>query len=182
MKIPIVSLHVEPRPYSLRLLSVVITLLAGSALADEAMPRASARLLLEQPEWLQPGRCVRYEEGGGGWVMTEPVFYLQGRVLETAVQTRPAPVCPEAPGKQAGQYSRAEFVRLVAAQPCVAPGKSVRDVRLGLVRLSVSDWETPHARRAENLGRLYRGLFLDQPLSQGVEIELEADLLAPCAE
>ncbi|MDR0775823.1 MAG: hypothetical protein LBE81_04195 [Azonexus sp.] len=181
MKIPIMLVNFEPRLFSMCLLLAVLAVLAGSAVADEPVSHPSARLLADSPEWLQPGHCVRYEEGGGGWVMTEPVYYLQGIVLEAAVRTLRTPVCPEVPGKQAGQYSRAEFVRLVAAQPCVAPGRPVRDEQLGLVRLRVIDWETPHARRAENVGRLYRGLFLDQPLHQGVEIELEADLLVPCA-
>ncbi|WP_309269255.1 hypothetical protein [Azonexus sp.] len=163
------------------MLLAVLAVLAGSAAADEPVLHPSARLLVDSPEWLLPGRCVRYEEGGSGWVMTEPVYYLQGTVLEAAVSTRRTPVCPEVPGKQPGQYSRAEFVRLAAAQPCIAPGRPVRDEQFGLVRLRVTDWETPHARRAENVGRLYRGLFLDQPLRQGAEIELEADQLVPCA-
>lgn len=162
-------------------LLAVLLALADPAVADEIVSRPSASLLLASPEWLQAGRCVRYEEGGGGWLMTEPVYHLQGVVLEAAVRAWHTPVCPGVPGKQPGQYSRAEFVRLVAAQPCVAPGRPGRDERLGVVRLRVTDWETPHARRAENAGRLYRGLFLDQPLRQGAEIELEADLLLPCA-
>jgi hypothetical protein len=44
----------------------------------------------------------------------------------------------------------------------------------------VTDWETPHAVRAANAGRLYRGMFLDRKLEKGMEIELEADLLAVC--
>lgn len=156
--------------------------LAGPAAADEAAPRPSARLLLDHPELFQPGRCLRYEEGGGGWVMTEPVYYLHGTVLGAEVRTRRTPVCPEVPGKQPGQYTRAEFLRWLEAQPCIAPGRPARDERIGLVRLRVSDWETPHARRTENAGRLYRGHFLDRLLSQGVEIELEADLLVPCAD
>jgi hypothetical protein len=48
--------------------------------------------------------------------------------------------------------------------------------------LRVESWETPHATRAANAGRLFRGMFIDQPLSKGLEVELEADLLSICAE
>jgi hypothetical protein len=54
------------------------------------------------------------------------------------------------------------------------------EAQLGLVRLRVDSWETPHARRAANAGRLYRGMYIDQALRQGMEIELEADLLGSC--
>jgi hypothetical protein len=92
------------------------------------------------------------------------------------------PVCPEVPEKAVDHYSRDEFNRLARAAPCVSAERFRRAVQLGLVRLRVSDWETPHARRAATAGRLYRGLFIDQALSQGVKIEVEADLLVRCAE
>ena len=84
-------------------------------------------------------------------------------------------------GKQMRQYTREEFVRHALAYPCVAEGVPESEVQLGIVRLRVTDWETPHARPAENAGRLYRGLFLDRPLEIGMEIELEADLLGVCS-
>lgn len=160
---------------------LALALLAAPALADDAALRPSARLLFKHPELLQPGHCVRYEEGGSGWVLTEPVFYLKGSVVAAEVRSRRLPVCPQVPGKEPAQYSRAEYLRLLAAHPCVAPGEPERDEQIGMVRLRVSDWETPHARRAENAGRLYRGRFLERPLQPGMEIELEADLLALCS-
>ncbi|HEX6736383.1 MAG TPA: hypothetical protein VF096_16360 [Azonexus sp.] len=165
----------------MRLLILALAALAAPALADDAALRPSARLLFKHPELLQPGHCVRYEEGGRGWVVTEPVFYLKGTVLAAEVRSRQLPVCPQVAGKDPGQYSRAEFVRLAQASPCVAPGTPVRDEQIGIVRLRVTEWETPHARRAENAGRLYRGMFLERPLQQGLEIELEADLLGLCS-
>ena len=47
-------------------LFVALLLLATPALAAEPALRSSARLLFKQPEMLQPGRCVAYEEGGNG--------------------------------------------------------------------------------------------------------------------
>ncbi len=166
----------------MRLLLLVLAVLATPVLASEPVLRPSARLLFKYPELLQSGHCVRYEEGGAGWVATDPLFYLKGTVLAAEVRSRRLLTCPEVPGKEPAQYSREEFVRLAQALPCVAAGVPERDEQIGVVRLRVNDWETPHARRAENTGRLYRGMFIDRPLERGMEIELEADLLTICQE
>ncbi|KAB2924957.1 MAG: hypothetical protein F9K30_08550 [Dechloromonas sp.] len=164
----------------MRLPLLLLALLVSPALADEPLLRPSARLLFKYPELLQPGHCVRYEEGGAGWVITDPLFYLKGSVVAAEVRTRRLQACPEVPDKELSQYSRAEYVRLALAQPCLQAGTPERDEQIGVVRLRVTDWETPHARRAENAGRLYRGMFIDRPLARGMEIELEADALAVC--
>lgn len=159
---------------------LVLALLAGSALADESALRPSARLLFKQPELLQAGRCVIYEEGGAGWLLTDPVYYIKGKVLAAEVKTRHLGRCPEVPGKTIEQYSREEFNRHAQAHPCVSADVAERDEQVGVVRLSVTAWETPHARQMASKGRLYRGMFIDKPLAKGMEIELEADLLGPC--
>lgn len=164
----------------MKIFLVALTLLALPALAEEAALRPSARLLFKQPELLQPGSCVFYEEGGAGWIVTEPVYYLKGKVISAEVRTRHLGVCPQVPGKTIGQYSRDEFNRQVLASPCVSPGVPERDEQVGVVRLRVSEWETPHVRKAANAGRLYRGMFIDRPLKKDLEIELEADLLEVC--
>lgn len=161
---------------------LLLAVLAAPAMAGEMLLRPSANLLFKHPELLQPGHCVRYEEGGAGWVVTDPVFYLKGTVVSAEVRSRRLRLCPEVPGKERSQYSRAEYVRLALAQPCLAPGTPERDEQIGIVRVRVSEWETPHARRAENAGRLYRGMFIDRQLVRGMEIELEADMLALCRE
>ncbi len=165
----------------MRILAYAVAALAMSAQANEpVLLRPSAQLLFKHPAMLQPGQCVRYEEGGAGWVMTEPVFYLKGEVLGTEVVVRHLGQCPTVPGKNIEQYSRAEFNRHALAYPCVSPGVPERDEQIGIVRLRVTDWETPHAKKAENAGRLYRGSFIDRALEKGMEIELEADLLGVC--
>jgi hypothetical protein len=166
----------------MRLFPILLALLATHALATEPALRPSAHLLFKYPELLQPGHCVPYEEGGAGWVATDPVFYLKGSVVAAEVRSRRLHVCPEVPGKELTQYSRAEYVRLALAQPCLATGTPERDEQIGIVRLRITDWETPYARRAENTGRLYRGMFIDRPLARGMEIEMEADALAVCQE
>lgn len=164
------------------LIFLLLPLLVAPAIADEPLLRPSASLLFKYPELLQPGHCVRYEEGGAGWVVTDPVFYLKGSVVSAEVRTRRLRTCPAVPGKELKQYSRAEYVALALAQPCLPAGTAERDEQIGVVRLRISDWETPHARRAENAGRLYRGMFIDRPLARGMEIEMEADALAICQE
>lgn len=164
----------------MRFFSLLLLFLVAPAMAEEPALRASARLLFKHPELLQAGACVRYEEGGAGWVLTEPLYYLKGTVVSAEVRTRRLQACPEVPGKPLNQYARDEFVGLLKARPCLAPGTPERDEQVGIVRLRVTDWETPHARRAENAGRLYRGMFVDQALQRDLEIELEADQLALC--
>lgn len=164
----------------MRVLLVALVGLTFSAQAAEPVLRPSARLLFKQPELLKSGQCVRYEEGGNGWVMTDPVFFLKGEVLSAEVRTRHLGKCPVFPGKTLERYSRDEFNRHTKAFPCVAEGVAERDEQSGIVRIRVVDWETPHGKKAENAGRLYRGMFVDEKLKKGMEIELEADLLSVC--
>ena len=166
----------------MRNLLLLLIMLSTPALAVEPALRPSARLLFKQPALLQAGACVVYEEGGGGWVITDPVFDLKGIVVAAEVRTRHLGQCPLVAGKNIEQYSRAEFNRQALAYPCVAENEAVRDEQIGIVRLRVNDWETPHAIRAANAGRLYRGMFIDKTLAKGLEIELEADLLGVCAD
>ena len=56
----------------MRILAYAVAALAMSAQANEpVLLRPSAQVLFKHPAMLQPGQCVRYEEGGAGWVMTE---------------------------------------------------------------------------------------------------------------
>lgn len=139
-------------------------------------------MVFKDPSLTQAGRCVAYREGGSGWIITDPVYYVKGRVLSSEIKTRTLGVCPETPGKTMEHYSREEFVRLAVAQPCVSRKELAREAQVGTVRFRVDDWETPHARRAANAGRLFQGHFLATRLSKGVELELEADLLTACQE
>ncbi len=164
----------------MRLLFALLGCLAFAAQADDAPLRQSASLLFKHPVMLKSGQCVRYEEGGAGWVVSEPVYYLKGEVLSAEVRTRQLGHCPVVPGKSIAQYSRDEFNRHALAYPCVSAEVPERNAQIGVVHLRVTDWETPHARKAENAGRLYRGMFIDRKLEKDMEIELEADLLGPC--
>ncbi len=166
----------------MRVLPALLLLCALPAPAAETELRPSACLLQAQPDNLQPGRCVIYEETGSGGALRMPEFFVRGRVVAARVEARHLAVCPAVTGREIGQYSREEFNRLAGAAPCVSAPAYARDVSLGIIRLRVDRWETPHARRAANAGRLYRGMFIDTTLAEGREIELEADLLRPCAD
>lgn len=157
---------------------IVMTLLAGNASAAEDM-RLAGRMLFKEPELAKPGACVMYREGGAGWIITEPVYWLKGRTVAAQVQKRRIEVCPDA-GKQPGQLSREEFNRLARTQPCVSSPEKVREEDIGVIRLRIDDWETPWAKKAANSGRLYQGYFLDQILRKGEEMEIDADLLMAC--
>lgn len=154
---------------------------ANLAQADDPVLRPSARLLFKEPEVVKPGTCVMYREGGSGWILTEPVFYLKGTVLSADIRSRKLERCPEVPGKTVEQYTREEFNRLAKARPCVSRDDAVREESTGMVRLQVEEWETPWAKRAANANRLYQGHFLDRPLKKGMELEIEADLLGACS-
>ncbi|MCK6411189.1 MAG: hypothetical protein L6Q55_02040 [Azonexus sp.] len=142
--------------------------------------RPSAELLFKHPELLQPGQCVLYEEGREGWMQSEPQYYLRGEVISAEIRRQTVVACPDFPGKNCKSYPREGYKRLLLAPPCGERAESERQQQVGMVRIRVQDWETPHERKAENAGRLWRGKFIDHPLERDLEIELEADLLGPC--
>ena len=164
----------------MRFLPVWLALLAFAAAAGEPPTRPSARLLKAQPQAFEAGRCVIYQENGGGGGASDTEYFVRGRVVAAALETRSLSACPEVPGRVIEQYTRAEFNRLALAYPCLSGETAALEVQIGVVRLRVDDWETPHTRRAANAGRLYRGMYIDRELMKGMEITLEADLLGTC--
>ncbi len=164
----------------MRILPILLALAAALAAASDAELRPSARLILADLEAWQAGRCVIYREVNPG--VADAWFYVRGRIVAASVQTRRLALCPQVAAREIEQYTREEFNRLVLAHPCVSSEKYAREVQSGMIRLRVDQWETPHARRAASAGRLYRGMFIDKNLKEGMEIELEADLLGSCEQ
>ena len=160
-------------------LPAALALGACTAFAAEPPARPSARLVAANPSEFQVGRCVIYEEAGES-MGAQPDYYVRGRVLATRIESRQAGLCPRVPGRGIEHYTRAEFNRLALAQPCVLNENAAGEVRVGLVTLRVESWETPHNRRLANVGRLYRGMFIDRELKKDMEIEIEADQLGSC--
>ena len=164
----------------MRIFPVTLALLAVTAAAGEPPARPSARLLKAQPQNFQPERCVIYREDGGGNGASETDYFVKGRIVAAGVEIRILLACPTVLGRGIEQYTREEFIRLALAYPCLNGEPANLEAQLGLVRMRVDSWETPHARRAANAGRLYRGMYIDRELKKDMEIELEADLLGSC--
>ena len=162
------------------LVAATLLVAAGLATAAEDNMRLAGRMLFKLPELAKPGACVMYREGGAGWILTDPVFWLKGTTVSSEVKTRKVGVCPEPPGKVVEHYTREEFVRQASAHPCVANPENVRTEEFGAIRFRVDSWETPWGKRAATSGRLYHGHFLDKPLKKGMELEIDADLLVAC--
>lgn len=160
----------------------LLLLLPLLATAGDAVMRPSARLVEAWPDAVAAGRCVIYREAGIGPAALEPPWFVRGRIVDAEVRTRRVASCPGAPGQAPGQFDREAFNRLALAWPCLAAGGAERDERIGIVRFAVSDWETPHERRAASAGRLWRGMYIDRELRRDMEIEIEADQLGACTQ
>ncbi len=126
-------------PIRFRGLVAVLLSVATWGAAAETELRPSASLLFHHADLVRPGRCVLYREGGGGWVLTAPQYWLRGAVAASEIRQRRLEQCPELPGKNKDQASREEFVRLAAAYPCLAPGEAPREISLGVVRVAVEE-------------------------------------------
>ncbi len=164
----------------MRFLPILLALAASLAAAGDAELRPSARLVVADPEAWRNGRCVIYREVNPG--VADASFYVRGRIVAAGVHTRRLALCPQVSAREIENYTREQFNRLLLAHPCVSSENYARDVQSGMIRLRVEQWETPHTRRAASAGRLYRGMFIDTKLEEGMEIELEADLLGSCEE
>lgn len=165
----------------MKFLICLASLLGGISTANAAEGmRLENRLAFRHPDLARPGACVMYREGGAGWIMTEPVFWLKGTTVSAELRKRKLARCPETPGKTIDRYDRQEFIRLAKNQPCVSRDDAVREEDIGVIRLRVDSWETPWSKRAANSGRLYQGNYLDLPLKQGIELEIDAEFVQAC--
>lgn len=161
------------------ILAVLLCVALPALAADDAAMRLSGRMLFPAPELAKPGACVMYREGGAGWVLREPEFWLKGVVIAAEIRSRRVERCIDS-GKPVTQLTRDEFNRLATAQPCVSRDDLAREESWGAIRLRVDGWETPHARKLANAGRLYQGHYLAHKLEKGGELEIDATLLRAC--
>lgn len=169
---------IKPMPILLVIASIFH--IGATACAADNNMRLSGRMLFKEPELTRPGACLLYREGGAGWILTEPQYWLKGTVISAEPRKFKPEICPVVPGKNVEQYTRDEFNRLAQAYPCVSSEASRKETEMGFIRFKVDDWETPWAKAAANAGRLFQGFYLDRKLQKNMELELPADLLIPC--
>ena len=127
----------------------------------------------------QVGDCVIFREGGGGYVLKAPTYWLKGSIAGLSEERRLAGRCPQI-GKPVVAYSREDWVRVAAAMPCVENEADVREVPVLRVRVAVEAWETPWSSQHGTAGWLFRGQFLDTPLRRGEVIDMDASWLERC--
>lgn len=150
--------------------SLVLTLL----LLANVLHAQEARL----PE---PGECALFREGGGGYILTAPTYYVRGTITEVYRRPHRMDLCPN-PGKSRMNYTREDWQRFADAFPCVNDPALARDVDAVRVRFRVEDWDTPWAVQHGRNGMLMKGRFLDTELQEGVELDIDGTLLLRCEE
>jgi hypothetical protein len=152
------------------------------ALAVEPALAPFGALAFQAAGMLQTGSCVVYEEGGSGWVMTDPCLFTS-RACSWRRSANPPPrqVCPQVPGQEYRAIQSRGIQPQAKAFPVFRENTPERDEQIGIVRLRSRSWETPHAKRRQCRSPLSRHVYRPQ-LEKDMEIELEADLLGVCAE
>jgi hypothetical protein len=152
-----------------------IILLGWLALAPSVFAENTSGL----SEGLQVGDCVMFREGGVGLLLKTPTYWLRGTVTKASAERRLAERCPVI-GKPQSAYSRNDWLRVAAAQPCVTHDAEVREVDVLRVGVSVDEWETPWSLQHGSVGWLFRGKFLDTDLHKGARIDMDAAWLVRC--
>ncbi len=145
----------------------------------------SALLLLsfsapaEESRMPVPGDCAAFREGGAGYILTAPTYYVLGTITEIYRRPHHMGLCPDA-GKRREQFTRVDWLRLAEAYPCVGDPARVRDVDVIRVRMRVDKWETPWSASQGRIGMLFRGNHLDVELKEGVVLDIDGTLLERC--
>lgn len=127
----------------------------------------------------EPGDCAALREGGGGYILKEPTYYVKGAIIEIYRRPHRMEVCPTA-NKQRERYTRDDWQRYADAFPCVSAPELVKDVEAIRIRLRVSEWDTPWGLNHGKTGMLFRGHYLNTELKEGVELDIDGALLQRC--
>lgn len=156
----------------------------GSLLAGEEgreTLRLTQGLAAPQPELLKPGQCVRYQEGGAGFLGREPLFWLEGTVVAARHEQLLLKQCPAEWQAEKLPPSREAFLQREQQMPCLLQlEQQTGSTEMAWVKLRVARWETPWAKSWANKGRLYRGMYLDRELTTDLEVEINARQLSAC--
>jgi len=125
------------------------------------------------------GDCALFREGGEGYILKAPTYWLRGSIVEIYRRSHHMGLCPN-PGKPKTRYTRDDWRQLADAYPCVSDEAKVRDVEAIRIRLRVDAWDTPWSNQHGHNGWLYRGHFLDTELKEGVVLDIDGTLLERC--
>ena len=128
---------------------------------------------------LHLGDCVMFREGGAGYLLKTPTYWLKGSVTGISPERRLARRCPEI-GKLMPAYTHEDWIRVAAAMPCVDNDADVREVDVVRIRVAVEAWETPWSIQHGTAAWLFRGYFLDKALHKGELIDMDASWLERC--
>lgn len=163
----------------------LLVVLLANGLPAQAEPNGSLqltdRLAVAAPEVLRSGQCVRYQEGGRGFLGQESGFWLEGEVLDLSYEYRNLENCPKNLALGREPLSRELFLQQEAQLPCrMGEAELAPRMEVTKANIKVQRWETPWDKRWGSNGRLYRGKYLDRQLISGGTLELNAALLTPC--
>ena len=157
----------------MRLLVLISTLLALAATtATDAFSEEARRMPA-------PGDCAMFREGGAGYILTAPTYWLRGRIEEVYTRPHRMGLCPLI-GKPRERYSRDDWMVVAEAYPCVTDPAKEREVQAIRIRLRAEAWDTPWSLQHGHNGWLFRGHFLKTELKEGVLLDIDGTLLERC--
>jgi len=122
---------------------------------------------------------VILREGGDGWLLKAPTYWLRGRITGLVPERIRADLCPRI-GKPLAAHARADHARVAAAMPCVLDAAEAGEVEVLRGEARVDSWETPWSYQSRPPGWLFRGQFLGQTLRKGMVIAMDASWLEFC--
>ena len=149
---------------------VFLPLLGALALLGHAAVSAQN----QQRAAVQIGDCVLFREGGSGYLLKAPSYWLKGKVVEVFSEAKETQLCPRIT-KAPANYSREDRLALIATWPCVASPEEVVVLNVPRIRLQIQAWETPWSKQHGQVGLLYQGQFLDQVLQKNMLLTMNPD-------
>ena len=152
-----------------------ILILCGLALAlpVQAEPSSTTQTTFK------PGDCVIFREGGEGWVLKAPTYWLKGTVTGFSVEQKMTQICPVI-NKQEYAYSSEDWAKLAEASPCVDREEDIREVAVPRMSVRVEEWESAWTRAQGKSGWLFKGRFLGHQLNKGDVIFMNPDWVESC--
>lgn len=135
----------------------------------------------DAPRMPVPGDCAMFREGGRGYILKAPVYWLRGRIEEVYERPHQMGLCPKL-DRPRERYTRADWMIVAEAYPCVANPDNVGEVKAIRIRMRADAWDTPWSLQHGHNGWLYRGYFLNTELKEGVLLDIDGTLLERCEE